>query len=353
MDSLGRRYRTPRIRLKKGNGWNARGTLIFSPNGRRNVLACGQRPKAGPFKPRCSSESRTPIAMSSPAKCFKDPTCPVLTTPASMILGFSSSPVRPAKNKARRANWNSATYSPESNHVDCKLQAMLRPLPPFKLNLGEPCWLLHKLLSHINANILNIASQINLFSCSVMASAAFTADGAIYLDVPYRCKDEAKLAGAFWDPLVKRWAIDVGDAEALRQFWPRVHAAAIHAAVEKSHQAAAGHQAAAIENCTGDGECFIHGTKGPIRIGACPNGCELKHCSDCLVPLPERDWNAHKGRCLPCAVLEYSNVLKVPAGYCESCGGKLVPIGSRRSNGAGHDDWDDRRFHKQCYKAGL
>ena len=35
---------------------------------------------------------------------------------------------------------------------------------------------------------------------------------------------------------------------------------------------------------------------------------------------------------------------------CWHCGGKLVPVGSSRSNGAGHDDWDDRYLHKKCWR---
>jgi hypothetical protein len=35
---------------------------------------------------------------------------------------------------------------------------------------------------------------------------------------------------------------------------------------------------------------------------------------------------------------------------CESCGQALVAIGSSRSNGSYHDDWDDRRYHKQCFR---
>jgi len=206
-------------------------------------------------------------------------------------------------------------------------------------------------------------SQLPTFSSFPMASSAFMPDGAVYLDVPFRCKDEAKLAGAFWVPGVKKWAIAVYDAEVLRPFWPRMHAAAIDAAVEERRKAAAARQADAIERCGGDGE----GTTGYCRIGACPKGCELKRCSDCLTPLSQRILNCHGGRCMSCAIVEFSSKIpsgycrkvprgycrKVPSGYCEHCKRKLVPIGSGRRNGAGHDDWDDRRFHKQCYKARL
>ncbi len=35
---------------------------------------------------------------------------------------------------------------------------------------------------------------------------------------------------------------------------------------------------------------------------------------------------------------------------CWHCGSKLVPVGSSRTNGAGHDDWDGRYLHKKCWK---
>ncbi len=37
-------------------------------------------------------------------------------------------------------------------------------------------------------------------------------------------------------------------------------------------------------------------------------------------------------------------------GRCWHCGGKLVPIGSSRINGASHNDWDGRYLHKQCWR---
>ncbi len=35
---------------------------------------------------------------------------------------------------------------------------------------------------------------------------------------------------------------------------------------------------------------------------------------------------------------------------CWHCGSNLVPIGSSRANGAGHDDWKERYLHKRCWK---
>lgn len=35
---------------------------------------------------------------------------------------------------------------------------------------------------------------------------------------------------------------------------------------------------------------------------------------------------------------------------CLACRKSLQPIGSARKNGKAHDDWDDRKYHKMCYK---
>lgn len=40
----------------------------------------------------------------------------------------------------------------------------------------------------------------------------------------------------------------------------------------------------------------------------------------------------------------------IKPGMCKACGGKLVPIGHSRSNGADHKDWKSRIYHKKCYK---
>lgn len=34
---------------------------------------------------------------------------------------------------------------------------------------------------------------------------------------------------------------------------------------------------------------------------------------------------------------------------CLRCGRKLVPVGYARANGASHNDWDSRQFHKCCW----
>ena len=34
---------------------------------------------------------------------------------------------------------------------------------------------------------------------------------------------------------------------------------------------------------------------------------------------------------------------------CFECFRPLVPVGTARANGAWHDDWETRRFHKRCW----
>ena len=38
---------------------------------------------------------------------------------------------------------------------------------------------------------------------------------------------------------------------------------------------------------------------------------------------------------------------------CNCCGGRLVPVGDARANGACHRDWASRRYHKKCWLAAM
>ena len=38
------------------------------------------------------------------------------------------------------------------------------------------------------------------------------------------------------------------------------------------------------------------------------------------------------------------------ASKCWHCGGKLVPVGGSRVNGAAHEDWDGRYLYKKCWR---
>lgn len=35
---------------------------------------------------------------------------------------------------------------------------------------------------------------------------------------------------------------------------------------------------------------------------------------------------------------------------CLDCGKALTKIGNKRKNGKDHDDWNNREYHKQCWK---
>jgi len=43
------------------------------------------------------------------------------------------------------------------------------------------------------------------------------------------------------------------------------------------------------------------------------------------------------------------NAINFLQGKCWSCGEKLVPIGTSRSNGRAHGDWNGRFLHKKCW----
>lgn len=38
---------------------------------------------------------------------------------------------------------------------------------------------------------------------------------------------------------------------------------------------------------------------------------------------------------------------------CKMCNKTLVPIGTKRSNGKQHSDWDTREYHKKCWQLRL
>jgi hypothetical protein len=69
----------------------------------------------------------------------------------------------------------------------------------------------------------------------------------------------------------------------------------------------------------------------------------------------------NEGRCLSCDVTKVTYQGATPwatieAGLrnrslCFSCFGRLVPTGHARVNGRDHPDWDDRKYHKQCWVA--
>jgi hypothetical protein len=87
--------------------------------------------------------------------------------------------------------------------------------------------------------------------------------------------------------------------------------------------------------------------------------CHLFYCPDCYTQGPEWYFLAHGGRCTDCAVDKYNKEVhglvyipknRIPPGTCHECYKRIVPVGSSRLNGAPHNDWKGRKYHKQCWK---
>ena len=126
----------------------------------------------------------------------------------------------------------------------------------------------------------------------------------ISLKVPYAQKDHVKSLGATWNPSLRTWQIDVDSCGPLRAYW----------------------RPEDVANLT-------------EKLATC-SACGKMHTKLLL--------DCYGGLCMQCDIESWSASHQ---GICLACGKKLVPIGTSRSNGAAHDDWDDRKYHKQCFKA--
>lgn len=73
--------------------------------------------------------------------------------------------------------------------------------------------------------------------------------------------------------------------------------------------------------------------------------CKGGHCLSCDMDL-FFDKTTTK---TPCPGTQYCDCV-LPDGHCQYCYKKLVPIGSSRCNGASHNDWPTRKYHKKCWK---
>lgn len=76
-------------------------------------------------------------------------------------------------------------------------------------------------------------------------------------------------------------------------------------------------------------------------------------CSDCKESLCSRFINDMGGRtwCIGCDMFLYFHKRHFRLGKdCYHCGKPLTPIGNARTNGADHEDWDTRQFHKKCWR---
>lgn len=92
-----------------------------------------------------------------------------------------------------------------------------------------------------------------------------------------------------------------------------------------------------------------------ITVYVCIN-CDMAALFNWDLPKP-RICNSQNGicSCLNNYLLSKGILLpngKIKSGYCHKCFKKLVPIGRSRKNGKHtHDDWNNRKYHKKCWKA--
>ena len=92
----------------------------------------------------------------------------------------------------------------------------------------------------------------------------------------------------------------------------------------------------------------------------------LDKCQNCGECVPCEVLKIKEGFCMNCHIdkhfgnmKSFNNKVCFGTGYCECkapphhcnyCKTKLVPIGGSRFNGAHHDDWESRLYHKKCWK---
>jgi hypothetical protein len=81
----------------------------------------------------------------------------------------------------------------------------------------------------------------------------------------------------------------------------------------------------------------------------CKPPCKPVPCPRCKKPMPQWVLDCNGGKCMNCAMIGKWK----GEGYCMYCRSdrKMPNIGTSRQNGAGHDDWDSRKYHKKCWKA--
>jgi hypothetical protein len=156
----------------------------------------------------------------------------------------------------------------------------------------------------------------------------------VYMAVPHDEKEAAERIGARWDPGAKKWWVRPG----VETPWP-----VVEVAWKKRRDECGG-------SCLGpSGQC--------VGCGA----CELFPCPGCGDRCQQRVLeNNSEHQCPQCAAARYSGLptkneeleRRRQGGKwnCLACGNSLVPIGSDRVGGADHDDWDERMYHKTCWR---
>ena len=94
----------------------------------------------------------------------------------------------------------------------------------------------------------------------------------------------------------------------------------------------------------------LDGTLTPLDETLAPLDKTPVKCADCHGTVPKYICETYKGHCMSCDIARWSG-WKGP-GFCYYCHstGRLPPIGNARANGALHDDWDSRLYHKKCWQ---
>lgn len=90
--------------------------------------------------------------------------------------------------------------------------------------------------------------------------------------------------------------------------------------------------------------CGSHVSDTPCAL------CEEGQCSLCGELIPKWVLKNQNNRCVGCDVKIYAASRDVAPGMCHHCEKPLVPIGNARRNGASHDDWATRKYHKKCWR---
>ncbi len=112
-----------------------------------------------------------------------------------------------------------------------------------------------------------------------------------------------------------------------------------------------------------DGYCFRQSqSQGDkyVKVKGATCNCQLDPCKICAKLYAYGHHDQGSGWCFDCDFTmwrcglyrkgdEYKKRLNSQS-YCQLCFKKKQPIGSSRVNGAPHDDWESRKYHKKCWK---
>lgn len=77
-----------------------------------------------------------------------------------------------------------------------------------------------------------------------------------------------------------------------------------------------------------------HSKYNPITIVTTNNPLNLFFCRKCRLKIKNKS---------------YSDIINNKR-FCKHCDGVLVKVGYDRLNGKDHEDWNEREYHKKCWK---